>query len=169
MDMSTTKYSKYILKEPLEKYKWSPSIHVCAHEKCVGAIFPEFPVDLALMYIKEPFVMEAKPHVHDVDELLFVFGGNPANFFEFDAELELYMGEEGEKNIIDTTAIVYIPKGLVHCPLNIKRVGKPFLFGHIVLAERYSKIVDGVKEFHDHEQLHKRYSPEEARNMRKGF
>lgn len=167
--MNGTKYGKYILKEPLERYRWAPSIHVCGNEECVGALFPQFPVDLALMYIKEPFIMESKPHVHDIDELLFIFGGNPANFFEFDAEIEFYMGEEGEKNIIDTTAIVYIPKGLTHCPLNIKRVGKPFLFGHIILSQKYSKTVEGVKDFPEHKQLHQRYSPAEVQHMRKSI
>ncbi|MEO0251425.1 MAG: hypothetical protein ABIM44_04190 [candidate division WOR-3 bacterium] len=131
------KYDKYILLEPIEKDQWAPSIHVCGHKECYGAALPEFPVDLRFRFIKEPFVMLDKPHTHEVDELLFVLGSNLANFFDFDAEIEIYLGEEQEKHLIDTTAIIYVPKGLAHGPLIIKRVGKPFLWGHILFAPTY--------------------------------
>jgi len=47
------------------------------------------------------------------------------------AEVEIALGEEWKKNIITTSAIVYLPKGLQHCPINVKIVDRPFLFGHI--------------------------------------
>jgi hypothetical protein len=152
------KYRKYIIKEPLEKGRWAPSIHACGHEECFGAVLPGFPVDFQLLYIKQPFTMVDKTHTHTVDELLFVFGGNPSNFFEFDAEIELYLGSEQEKNLIDTTAIVYVPKGLPHCPIVIKKVGKPFLWGHILFASKYWR--NDMTGFPIHSER-KQYLPEE--------
>lgn len=159
--MGDTKYGKYILKEPLEKAPGSPSIHACGHEDCYGAI--GFPTDFQLLYITRPFTMMDKPHVHDVDELLFIWGGNPSNFFEFDAEVELCLGEEQEKHVINTTAIVYVPKGLIHCPIVIKRVGKPFIWGHILFTPIYRR--PDMTGFPKHTDR-MRYSPEEARAMR---
>jgi hypothetical protein len=78
------------------------------------------------------------PHKHDFDEYLFFIGGNPLNMGEFDAEIEVALGEEWEIHTINTTSVIYIPKGLQHCPINVKRVGKPFLFGHIMMAGKYS-------------------------------
>jgi hypothetical protein len=56
-----------------------------------------------------------------------------------DAEIEMGLGEEQEIHKITTPTSVYIPKGLVHCPLNFIRVGKPILFVHATLAPKYIK------------------------------
>ena len=37
--MAETKYGKYIIKEPMEKGRMAPSIHICAEEGCLGAGF----------------------------------------------------------------------------------------------------------------------------------
>lgn len=60
------------------------------------------------------------------------------DFSDFGAEVELVMGEEGEKHIINTTTWVFIPKGVLHCPLDFKRVDKPLMFGHIMFAPTYN-------------------------------
>jgi hypothetical protein len=57
---------------------------------------------------------------------LYFFGRD--NMAELDAEIEIGFGEEQEIHTITTPASVYIPKGLIHCPLEFKRVGKPILF-----------------------------------------
>ena len=57
------------------------------------------------------------------------------DMFDFDAEIELYL--EGEKHIIEKTTIVYIPGGMMHCPLYINRVGKPFLFNNMYFTAEY--------------------------------
>ena len=78
-----------------------------------------------------------KPHQHSCAEILYFIGGDPMNFKEFGAEVELVMGEEGETHTITTTTWVYIPKGLMHCPLNFKRIDKPIMFGHVMFAPTY--------------------------------
>jgi hypothetical protein len=59
------------------------------------------------------------------------------DFKDFGAEVELEMGEEAEKHIINTTTWVYIPAGLLHCPLIFKKVDKPIMFGHVMFAPTY--------------------------------
>jgi hypothetical protein len=59
-------------------------------------------------------------------------GGNPANIVDFDAEVEISL--DNAPYVIDFPACVYIPKGLMHGTLNIKRVTKPFIFMDITLS-----------------------------------
>ena len=57
-------------------------------------------------------------------------GTNFGDMNDFDAEVELYMGEEGEKYIITVPTIVYVPARMIHCPLNFTRINKPVFFFH---------------------------------------
>jgi hypothetical protein len=88
-------------------------------------------------YISQPTLMVEEPHSHDFDEFLCFLGCDPANALNFGAEIELSLGKEGEKHIIDAATIICIPKGLIHCPLNFKKIGKPILFCNIYLAPEY--------------------------------
>jgi hypothetical protein len=81
--------------------------------------------------------MEDAPHSHDFDMYLYFLGVNDLG--EMDAEIEMGLGEEQEIHKITTPASVYIPKGLVHCPLKFIRVDKPILFVHATLAPKYIK------------------------------
>ncbi|MCR4394210.1 MAG: hypothetical protein NUV31_07585 [Dehalococcoidales bacterium] len=139
-----TKYEKYIIREPIVKGKSFPEIHICGDshpygkENCPGSLFPNFPNEVTLFTIVEPCVISAK-HAHDYDELLFFIGGNPTNFFDYQAEAEISLGDEDEKYLINTTTIIYVPKGLMHCPIHFKKVTKPVMFMHICSASAYAR------------------------------
>jgi hypothetical protein len=92
----------------------------------------------SLNSISEPYLLPDPPHKHDCDEFLLFIGGNPLNMGEFDAEIEVAMGESWDVYSINSTSIIYVPAGLQHCPIHVKRVGKPFLFGHILSSGQYS-------------------------------
>ena len=100
---------------------------------------------MAWRYIKEPMLFDRIPHTHDFDEFLCFLGGNMENMFDFDATVELSMGEEGEVCLIEQATVVYIPAGLVHTPLTFKRIGKPVLFHPIALkADYYSNFSNNI-------------------------
>jgi len=161
--MAETKYGKYIIREPLEK-GMAPMLHICAEDGCAGAAFPSFPVEVQLLCITEPLEFPHPPHVHDADEIFFIFGSDPKNYYDFDAEIEIYLGEEREKHIINTTSIVYIPKGLVHAPIAIKKVNKPIQWMHVLFAPKYDMSVGDVSQHPKHPR--ERYSPEEIKKMK---
>jgi len=161
--MSETKYGKYILREPLEKGV-APMLHICAEDGCAGAEFPNFPVEVQLLCITQPGALPQKAHAHDVDELFFIFGSNPQNFFDFGAEIEISLGEEEEKHIINTTSIVYIPKGLVHAPIVIKKVDKPVQWMHILFKSKYAMSVGDSSIHPTHPR--ERYSTEEIKKLK---
>ena len=91
-------------------------------------------------FVLKPGVIMDVPHSHDFHEFLVFLSCNPADELDFVAKIELFLGEEGEPQVIEAPTIVCIPKGLVHGPLNFKSVGKPVLFSHIYLAPDYQRI-----------------------------
>jgi hypothetical protein len=56
-----------------------------------------------------------------------------------EVEIELYLGEEGEKFIINKPQMVHIAKGLIHGPLIFKTVNTPIMLVDIVMAPEYKK------------------------------
>lgn len=68
------------------------------------------------------------PHTHPVPEVLVALGSDPENPTDLGAEFELFMGTEMEKHIITKSTLIYIPENTVHCPFNINKVTRPFLF-----------------------------------------
>lgn len=93
-------------------------------------------------YITKAFMMEQKPHSHEYDQCVHFYGGNPSNVGEFDAEVEFSLGAEGEKQIITKPTTVYIPKGMIHCPLTYTRIGKPIIFQNICFTPEYEKTME---------------------------
>lgn len=75
------------------------------------------------------------PHTHKYDEFLMFLGAElPDLCKSFDAEIDFWMGEEMEKHTITSTTIIYIPKGLMHSPLNFRVIRKPVLFHALYLG-----------------------------------
>jgi hypothetical protein len=95
-------------------------------------------------HVSVPFEGKEDAHKHDFAEV-FVFVPCNEDLNAYDAETELYLGEEGEKLIITQTAAVYIPAGLVHCPIIHKRVGTPFFFVNCPITQEYSAIIGEEK------------------------
>ena len=94
--------------------------------------------DFSLGYscLTEPFLMVDESHSHDFDQLIFYLGGDSRNIGEFDAEIEMYL--DNQKYVIDYTSCVYIPAGLLHGPLDVKKVNKPVMFIDITLSPGHS-------------------------------
>ncbi len=101
------------------------------------------------MFVK-PYRMELESHHHDVDEYLIFLGATlPDLVGSFDAEIELFLGKEYEKHTITQATVLYIPRGLEHNPLDIKRVGKPMMFSALHLAPYFNGVYQtmGYMEF----------------------
>jgi hypothetical protein len=78
---------------------------------------------------------ETVPHAHKYDEFLIFLGAAlPDLCTSFDAEIDLWMGKELEKHTITSTTVVFIPRGVLHCPLNFRAIRKPVLFHALYLG-----------------------------------
>jgi hypothetical protein len=88
--------------------------------------------------ITRPVSME-ESHSHNYDEIFQFFGANAEDISDFDAVIELPLGPEKEMHVITGPAIVYVPKGLLHAPLNFKVINKPVIFLNVANTSGYQK------------------------------
>ncbi len=143
--MVGSKYNKYILKGTSEE-KPNPETTqakpvVLDGLKDWGGVEHR----ISWKYISQPSILVNEPHSHDFDEFLVFLGCNPASPRDFGAEIEILLGAEGEKHIINTTSVVCLPKGLIHGPISLNKMIKPVLFSVIYLASDYIRKPVSVK------------------------
>ncbi len=136
--MAEAKYQKYVLKEPKVKIQPRPPAEkpTFGLSKDLMAGFPTIECNFNFVAILAPHVLADPPHKHDCDEILFFISADP-DAADLGGEMEIALGEEWEKQVINTSAIICIPRGLYHCPVYVKRVDRPFYFGHLLLAAEY--------------------------------
>jgi hypothetical protein len=95
----------------------------------------------------KPILLEKEPHTHDAHEYLIFLGNDTADLFSsFDAQIDLFLGEEKEQYLIDKPTIVYIPPNMVHCPLNFRVINRPVFFTALLQSPVFTKTMNG-KEF----------------------
>ncbi len=135
--MAESQYAKYVIREPRMRPPHAQITNPIVSFNRGRTDFPEVKFSINWEVIAVPFVMEKAGHTHDWDQLLCFIGGNSNDFFDFGAEIEFYLGEE--RFFINTTTLVYVPRGLVHGPLEFKKIHKPIMFNNIVLSAQYSR------------------------------
>jgi hypothetical protein len=138
--MAESKYKKYVLKEPKiylppKKVTDNPTFGL-SEELMTG--FPKMEVNFNFVGILGSYVLADPPHKHNCDEILFFVSTDPTNVQDLGGEVEIALGEEWEKHTINTPAVICIPAGLQHCPVFVKKVHRPFYFGHLLLAAGYA-------------------------------
>ncbi|SDP42359.1 cupin domain-containing protein [Desulforhopalus singaporensis] len=84
--------------------------------------------------VPEPDPVEWE-HSHEFDEVLCFIGTDPENPRDLGGEIEFHI--DGEVHVFDTTTVIFLPKGLPHCPFVHKRVDRPFLLVVFALDGRY--------------------------------
>lgn len=137
--MTGTTYNKYVLtkpkltlpeKEPAFKPTFGLGVELMKDIK-------QFTTNFNFVAILAPHVLGDPPHKHDCDELLFFISMDPENPTDLGGEVEVALGDEWEKHVITTSAIICLPKGVAHCPVYVRKVERPFYFGHLLLAASY--------------------------------
>jgi hypothetical protein len=133
--MEDTKYERYIIEKPMRRGLWD-SYDFYGEE--------DYKSDVTFMFLKvaEPCVMEDAPHTHDFDMYLHFLSFDPDDMEHLDADIEIGFGPEQELRKITSPCSVFIPKGMIHCPLIFKRVGNPIFFVHTSMAPEYSKMTE---------------------------
>ena len=87
-----------------------------------------------------PFDGFEPAHKHDFDEV-FIFVPWSDDLTSFDGECWLYI--EDEKYIINKPTVVHMPAGIMHCPIQHKRVGLPYFFVNCVMSGGYTREAEG--------------------------
>ena len=136
--MPDSKYSHHVSTDIVVMGKKGRPIVSTRHLESFG----EGNMSFESIYIPSPRVMISQPHKHEFIQYLCFCSANPDDPYEFDAEVEISLGEEHERQIIDKPGIVYVSAGLSHGPLNFVRVDKPILFIDIALSGKYERVRD---------------------------
>jgi len=76
-------------------------------------------------------------HIHPSNECMVFVGLDYDNPNNLGAEIEIAMGQEGEKHVFSNPTNVIVPAGLPHCPLAIRKVTKPYGLLTISLAAEH--------------------------------
>jgi hypothetical protein len=138
--MSTRKYEKYFSYEPLHPIQNQPTLKGMEMYNVNG---PQWNSECIINYsaVEKPIFMLKEPHTHPFPEYVCFIGGNPAKVRDFGAEIEMCMGEEEEKYIINSSTVIFLPAGFPHCPLNVTKVTKPIVLMTVSLSKEYHQDV----------------------------
>ena len=98
-------------------------------------------------HISVPFEGLEPAHSHDFDQIM-LWVPCTDDLTAYDGETELHLGGEEEPYIINKTTALYVPAGLLHCPIRHTRIGTPFFFVNVPLAHDYSVMIDGKQAGH---------------------
>jgi len=130
--MSETKYGKYILtksksdltlpdfrREALQTAPGTRTPLIYLDDEVIkGAFYVE-----CVWFWKGMDKPEVEAHTHDFDEVITFFGTNPDDPQDLCGEVEIWL--EDEKHILTKSCLIFVPKGMKHCPLHIRRVDRP--------------------------------------------
>jgi len=130
--MAERKYEKYIITKP------KPGLTLPEYRRERSNVATEFQTPVAYLdgdVLKGAFYVECdwfwkgtdKPnvdaHTHSFDEVIAFFGTNPDDPEDLCGEVEIWL--EDEQYILTKSCLIFVPKGMKHCPLIIRRVDRP--------------------------------------------
>jgi hypothetical protein len=128
---------KNIVREPniVELKPWR-SVHDTITAPMITAMggkdVPGNRLSIGFAHIDKPDTIIDTAHKHPHDQWIFLIGTSD-NFVEFDADIEF--GLDKKLYQINYPFYAYIPSGMYHCPLIVKRVGKPIIFIDVRVAD----------------------------------
>lgn len=145
--MGESKYGKYIVTE-LKTPAFDPD-YIRRYSQWATRILwiDDHVVDGAFQmncswYLRPPVepMPEGGAHTHDCDEIIGFFGSNPEDPYHLGGEIEFWL--EDEKHILTKSCLIFVPKGMKHCPLIIRRVDRPIFHFSTVTTGQYLQIKD---------------------------
>jgi hypothetical protein len=142
--MDNSKYGKYIVTDLKSPAKFTPEFNA-AYAKWAKRILwldadvvpGAFQMNCS-WYFKVPDdpTKEAKSHTHKADEIIGFFSSDMQNPYNLNAEIEFWL--EDEKHIITRSALIFVPGGMAHCPLILRRVDKPIFHFSTIVDSHYT-------------------------------
>jgi hypothetical protein len=80
------------------------------------------------------------PHSHEFDEVIGFGGTDRDHPRELGGEIEFLMG--GERHTITKTCLIFVPKGVEHCPVTLKRIDTPIFMFEAANDPEYKKVFE---------------------------
>ena len=140
--MTDTKYGKYIvtdLKSPYsqeenEAYaQWATRVLWLDNKVVTGA----FQMNVSWYLKPQTGQQPLEAHTHEPDEIIGFFGNNHEDPYDLGGEVEFWL--EDEQHIITRSCLIFVPGGMKHCPLILRRVDRPIFHFSTVTGGSYVK------------------------------
>jgi hypothetical protein len=127
--MTDRKNAKYIVTdlvanpdagpEPSDYSEWAKRV-LWMNDKIVPGAYNL----MASWYLKPP-PKRLEAHVHDYPEVIIFLGSDPEAPHDLHGEIEFWL--EDEQYVLTRSCFIFVPLGLRHCPLVVRRVDRPIL------------------------------------------
>ncbi len=85
----------------------------------------------------------AHAHSHAEDEIIGFFGSNSQAPYDLGAEIEFWL--EDEQHIITSSSLIFVPGGMTHCPLIMRRIDRPIF--------HFSTVTEGQYKMQNYEEF----------------
>jgi len=135
-------YSRYVvteLKEPEERKKMAPVYNKYARRILwmdKDVVPGAFNMNVS-WYLKASKTIDNVPHTHDYDEIIGFFSNDAEKPYDLGGEIEMWL--EDEKQLIRRSCMIFVPAGMRHCPLILRRVDRPIFHFTVVASGVYVK------------------------------
>jgi hypothetical protein len=83
--------------------------------------------------------VQVEAHTHDFNEILAFIGSDPRDYHDLCGEIEFWLDDE--KHILTKSCMVFIPAGLKHSPMVLRRIDKPICHFSIGQGKVYDKTI----------------------------
>jgi hypothetical protein len=74
-------------------------------------------------------------HAHDYDEVVAWVGTDPDDRYNLNGEIEFWI--DGRQNILTKSFLAFVPAGVEHGPINIRRIDKPMFHFTAGMGKKY--------------------------------
>jgi hypothetical protein len=81
-----------------------------------------------------------EPHTHEYDEIIGFFGSDSDDPNNLYGEVEMWL--EDEQYFLTQSCMIFVPAGMPHCPLILRRVERPIFHYTTVNGGQYRVIKD---------------------------
>lgn len=143
--MSKQKYDQYVVQELKAPFTAEQAANYARFSKRILWIDKDVvpgAFQMNCSWYMKPIPGSPPPHTHPEDEILGFFGNDPDDPYNLHGEVEMWLGDQ--KFTFDRTAMVFIPGGLKHCPLLLKRCDQPIFHFSVITGGKWS--MDKLKE-----------------------
>jgi hypothetical protein len=132
-------------REELEKTGFKPGPGNADHMTWMnGKDLGDLKVNVSWGFCSQPGIWQRgfSAHAHPDNEVLIFLGTDPNNSDSLGAEIEIDLGEEHERHIVDKPSAILCPAGMAHAPIVTRWVDKPFAFILINLADEVTMSIE---------------------------
>jgi hypothetical protein len=130
--MTEKKYDKYIAQNIVHPHTQQAQMYspFLSGNQDFWRMAPGAVGQFAFYYIHKTGMFAEGPHTHKAEELLMFISSDPKDMKNLGATVEIAFDETWEKYSFNYSTFVRFPEGVIHCPVYVRNIQRPFFIGH---------------------------------------